>query len=188
MAQSVWDRHEPWTFDDLDRLDGLPVEGWRYEIVDGTLEMSPPPAVRHEAVAYRLGRALDAALPESAVCFGPVGVELGASHRVPDLVVVDRATLADPAPRLHAEQVHIAIEIVSPTSRTTDRITKPAQYAAHGIPAYWRVETDNVVGVTAYALRDGATAYTEVGTWREGETLEVEQPFALRVAIDDLVP
>ncbi len=38
----------PWLIDDLDRLPDGPS---RYEIVDGSLLMSPPPSARHQGVA-----------------------------------------------------------------------------------------------------------------------------------------
>jgi Uma2 family endonuclease len=183
VAQSVWDRHEPWTFDDLGELPG---EGWRYEIADGVLQVSAAPGGRHEFVSALLRHQLQSALMPASIVLGPVNLDLGPDHREPDLVVVDRD--CPTYVRFPPEVVHLAIEVVSPSSRSIDRLVKPAEYAAAGIPAYWRVETDDVVAVTAYALRDGDAAYTEVGTWHEGETLEVAQPFALRVAVDELVP
>jgi len=89
---------------------------------------------------------------------------------------------------LQVADVELAIEIVSPGSLTTDRITKPAQYAAAGIPAFWRVETAQQVSVTAYALQPGHTVYTELGTWTEGQVMRLAEPFELKLAIDDLVP
>lgn len=49
--------------------------------------------------------------------------------------------------------VELVIEIVSPGSVTEDRITKPAQYAAQGIGAFWRIEIDNELSLSAYVLR-----------------------------------
>ncbi len=66
----------------------------------------------------------------------------------------------------------------SPTSRTHDRITKPAQYAAGGVPAYWRVETVPEVSLTAYVLTPGegpSRGWDGV----EGETARLAHPIDL---------
>ena len=66
---------------------------------------------------------------ERLVIDGPVG---GLEAIVED---AGRVALVVPA------DVLLAIEIESPSSVTTDRITKPAQYAAGGIGHFWRLET-----------------------------------------------
>jgi len=78
--------------------------------------------------------------------------------------------------------------VVSPGSVTTDRITKPAQYAAAGIGAYWWVETKPEVSLTAYVLREGANVYTELGTWTPGQIAQLIEPFAVDVDMDRLTP
>jgi len=50
--------------------------------------------------------------------------------------------IAANSPLLSPAEVLLAVEVVSPGSVTTDRITKPAQYAAAGIANFWRVETE----------------------------------------------
>ena len=79
--------------------------------------------------------------------------------------------------------MRLAVEIVSPGSVTTDRVTKPAQYAAAGIRHFWRVET-RPVSLTAYAL-DGST-YRELGTWGAGETAHLAEPSPAEIPIDRL--
>ena len=176
----------PWTRADLDSLpDDLP---WRCEIVDGALLMSPSPRMRHEVVSELLREALIGAVGPAHFVFGPMGVDIEPSYLVPDLVVVDRAMLGVERNDLDPRDVHLVVEVVSPRSTTTDRVTKPAQYAAHGIRAYWRVETTGGVAITAYALREGDAVYTELGTWREGETLRVDEPFALAIDVGACAP
>lgn len=102
--------------------------------------MSPSPGVRHEVVSSLLSSRLNALLAPSCLALGPMSVNLHPSYRIPDLVVIDRSMRGVDVPLLQVADVQLAIEIVSPGSLTTDRITKPAQYAAFGIPAYWRVE------------------------------------------------
>jgi hypothetical protein len=57
-----------------------------------------------------------------------------------------------------------------------DRIAKPAQYAAAGIGAYWRVETA-APGLTAYVLERDAAVYTELGTRDGTGVAHISRPF-----------
>lgn len=186
MHSISWDRTKLWTFDDLEQLPDEVAR--RCEIVDGVLVVSPAEGRRHEVVVARLMIALNDALRPEYLAIGTQNIDLRPSYRIPDLIVISAelsrvdATLTDPA------DVFLAVEVVSPSSVTTDRITKPAQYAAAGIPAYLRVETDGTIGVTVYELAPGASTYTEMGVWREGETAEVRRPLTLDIAVSDLAP
>jgi Uma2 family endonuclease len=69
-----------------------------------------------------------------------VGIHVGIRRLyVPDLVVVCRDNPFhdngyDPG------GVLLAVEVVSPSSVTLDRVTKPAIYAEQGIPYFWRID------------------------------------------------
>lgn len=181
--QPLVQMRELWTVDDVEALDVQ--DWWRYEIVDGALVVSPSTGGDHELAAEETRAAVRAALSTDQIVIGPMGVKIGRSYLVPDLVVTRRAGLRG-AKLLHPADVMLAVEIVSPGSATMDRITKPAQYAAAGIPAHWRVETDPV-SLTAYTLPEGASVYAELGTWRRGETAHVEAPFPVQIEIDRLM-
>lgn len=172
-----------WTVEDLDSLG---VEDWRrYQIVDGSLLVSPAPNTEHEFVVSDLRRVLDAQLPADVAVLGSPGIDLGRSYLIPDAVVVPRAARALRQPLLLPAEVLLVVEVVSPGSVTTDRVTKPAQYAAAGIPAFWRVETDPI-SLSAYRLRPGQSVYTELGTWGRGQTAHIGEPFAIDIDIDRL--
>jgi Uma2 family endonuclease len=174
---------ELWTVEDLRELGA---EDWRrYEIVDGSLVVSPSPAADHELVSEEVRAAIRAALPPGVKVVGPMGVTVGRSFRIPDLVVVSRDRLRRGVDTLDPADVLLAVEVVSPGSVTTDRVTKPAQYAAAGIPAFWRVETDPI-SLSSYLLRPGQSAYTELGTWGRGQTAHIGEPFAIDIDIDRL--
>jgi Uma2 family endonuclease len=75
--------------------------------------------------------------------------------RVPDLSIV-ALDLADSEPANYAgEQVRVAVEIISPGSRRTDRIMKMADYGEAGIPDYWIIDLDDPVSLDAFRLVDG---------------------------------
>ena len=48
------------------------------------------------------------------------------------------------------------VEVVSPRSRTADRFSKPGEYAAVGVPVFWRLETEPVLALHAHELVDGS--------------------------------
>lgn len=166
----------PWTVDDVPESN-LPIE-----LVDGNLVVSPFPAPRHQTVAARLVALLDRSgfagriHSPGEIVFDP------ANSREPDVLVVKEGVDLWNGPRLVPADVLLAIEVVSPNSVTTDRITKPAQYAAAGISGYWRIETEPVLRLTASVLPDDGDVYAQVGSWTEAERVVVETP--IQVSFD----
>ena len=80
MAELIAEKRGPWTFEDLQ---SLPEALWRYEIVDGGLEMSPSPGVRHEVVLSLLSSRLNELLAPSRFALGPMSVNLHPSYPSP---------------------------------------------------------------------------------------------------------
>ncbi len=68
--------------------------------------------------------------------------------------VTPKGAAANPS-RLEAVDVLVAVEIISPGTGTTDRVTKMYEYADARIPHYWLVDLDTPVTLTAYTLVDG---------------------------------
>jgi Uma2 family endonuclease len=109
-----------------------------------------------------------------------VAFRVRADGRVPDLAVVRADVDVRPGHAAYAPtDFGLLVEIVSPTSTGMDRVLKPAEYAAAGVPFYWRVETESAVEVIAYELVDGG--YRETGWLSEGAGA-LAAPYA--VAID----
>jgi Uma2 family endonuclease len=191
VMQPQLDLPREWTYDDLVAyVESLPhdVNPHSYEIVDGALVVTPSPDIDHEFASARLRYLLQKALGPNYLVAGPIDIDLQPSYRTPDLAVV-RTSLVERRTRpIQPSDVLLVVEVVSPSSVTTDRITKPAQYAAAGIPVYWRVKTSPEVSLTAYALPDGASVYAEVGTWTAGQIAQLEEPFRVDVPIDRLSP
>ncbi|WP_225725584.1 MULTISPECIES: Uma2 family endonuclease [Nocardia] len=134
-------RSDRWTGADLDHL---PENGLHYEVLNGQLVVSAPPTTRHQVVLHGMAHALNAALPDDDYEIGyGLGVLIGQDEPIPDLIVT--ASPIDPdLSRVPAEQVVLAIEVVSESSRMADRSIKPLLYAEAGIPHYWRCEIQPV--------------------------------------------
>jgi Uma2 family endonuclease len=132
-------RSQPFTVDDL--LD-TPDDGNRYEVLGGSLVVSPAPAMRHQIAADALCRLLWAIRPPGVKVVSAIAVRIpGGDGPVPDIVV----TTADPGDGRNGvphETVHSVIEVVSPSNAMVDRVYKPQLYSEAGIPCHWRVELD----------------------------------------------
>lgn len=168
-----------WTVDDLD---ALPENNRRYELTDGTLNVSPSPSSLHGAVSGRLYARLDDSAPAPFAVTQMVEIRFGRQlTRIPDLLVV-----RSDQPGRHwfaPGEVAVAVEIESPGSHIEDRATKPALYAQYGIPHYWRVELDPIRVVT-YELDTGSHYRMSPANDR----LTVLQPFQVDFRIADLLP
>jgi Uma2 family endonuclease len=178
MATAIDTHFGPWSEEDLV---GLPESMPRCELLEGTLLVNPPAAVPHQAVSRRLANLLELACTAELIVVEAVGVRLPDNTVfIPDVLVVARDVgLADSSGILDSAAVALAVEIVSPGSRTADRFTKPAVYARAGIPSFWRVELEDDPGVFAYRLEQGR--YVVAGTARPGERLVVSKPFPVSI-------
>lgn len=158
-------RLDGYTLSDWESLD--PQEGHRIELVDGTFRVSAAPAWKHQRVGDRLCRLLDDAVfaegMEAATAVG-VRVSDGLGY-IPDVVV---STERVETTAVDVDAVALVVEIVSPSTKKTDRLEKPAAFAAAGVPAYWRVELDDQHGPTIYCYRLDGNAYSEIAILAPG--------------------
>jgi Uma2 family endonuclease len=185
VAMAVGTHSGPWSEQDLA---GLPDDVQRYELLEGTLLVNAPPSAPHQRYSLNLASILrDAEIPGLMVVEA-VGVRLPDNTMfIPDVLVAARdAVLADRSGIIEAEAVVLVVEIVSPGSRTTDRLTKPAVYARAGIASFWRVELEDGPAIFAYRLEQGR--YAEVGSAWPGEHLVLHEPFPVSIDPADLRP
>ncbi len=145
-----------WTFDDLADAD-LPLDPGRYEVVDGRLVDRPEVSTPHGDFAFELASALNVVLPAGWRARSELAVALGRNGRRAD-VGVFRAGVPVRRTQMgrHPGDVAMLGEVVSPGSRRTDRVLKPAEYAAAGIPAYWRFELEDELLLVVHRLVQGA--------------------------------
>lgn len=180
---------EYWTAADLDNM---PEDGLRYEVLNGQLIVSPAPKPRHQLVIKWLEKALDLVCPPKLMVVEGMGVLIGEDEAIPDLMVVTGRFDVD-GRGVPAEQVLLAVEMVSKSTTATDRKVKPDLYAAAGIPNYWRVEINSFKGrlpgerlpvLFAYSLAaDGAYVLTHRVS--AAGKVDLLDPFAVTVAPAD---
>jgi Uma2 family endonuclease len=132
-----------WTVDDYL---AMPEDGHRYELLEGTLYMTPAPRVPHQETLGEIHHWLKLRLagnpPRAKTLVAPVDVFLAPDTVVqPDLLVItpDRLDL------LKIDGFHgapsLVIEIASPGTATYDRHDKLQAYAKAGVAEYWLVDT-----------------------------------------------
>ncbi|WP_034272075.1 Uma2 family endonuclease [Haloechinothrix halophila] len=156
MTTSHWPDH----LLTLDEWDALPEDNSRhYELVEGVLFVSPKPAPLHQRAMYRLTAQLDDQLPDELTALPDVEITVEAAYpatiRAPDVVVTHAQRAEANHARLDADDVILAVEIVSPGTKRTDHVTKLAEYSEAGIEHYWVVDVTAPTTVTAYRLVDG---------------------------------
>ena len=99
----------------------------------------------------------------------------------PDLLVARRSDVGDDPIRA---PLLLAVEVLSPSTRSVDLLLKHGVYAESGVASYWVVDP-SVPSVRAWRLEDGA--YVDVGAVEGGRALELHEPFPVRVVPQDLL-
>jgi Uma2 family endonuclease len=171
---TVMPRDHEWTVADLENT---PDDGLRYELVDGVLLVSAAPSQLHQIVLaelYVLLRA--AAAPETRVMFAPTDFQPTQSRSLqPDLLVVRRSDLGGKA---ITEPLLLAVEVLSPSTRSVDLLLKRGVYVESGVEAYWVVDPFEP-SIQAWTLVDGD--WVDAGRSVGDDELVLEVPFAVRV-------
>jgi Uma2 family endonuclease len=125
--------------------EALPDDGRRYEIHDGELCVTPAPTPQHQMISIQL---IEALLPHArsnngVLLYAPLDVILADTSIVqPDIVYLT----ADRKERVSRRGIEgaptLIVEILSPSTRRIDRVTKPRLYARYRVPFLWLVDPD----------------------------------------------
>jgi len=181
----TWPEQGQWTYEDW--LD-LPDDGFKYEVIDGELHVTPAPSTAHQHVSARLHVAMANFVDARAlghVLAAPVGVRLPgqAVPLQPDLVFVPAARSDMIGPQ-HIDGVpDLLVEILSPSNWPFDRRDKLQAYQAGGVPEYWLVDY-RAKTIEVLVLERGE--YTLLGVWRSGETARSRVLESFEVAVDEV--
>lgn len=133
-------RQGEWTYE---IYSALPDDGFRYEVIQGVLMMSPAPEITHQGIIQRITRYLDEQIFSASrglVFTGPIDVVLAPQKVVqPDVL----ALLENHLDRLKEKYIEgapdLVVEVISPSSATYDRLVKYNIYEQAGVPEYWLV-------------------------------------------------
>jgi Uma2 family endonuclease len=145
-------------------LDLLPDDGNRYEVLAGTLLVTPSPGSAHQGVAARLS-ALFAPyiLARRLGLFSPGVVTLPPLTQLEPDVLVAPPRFAPGTPWAEISEHWLAVEIMSRSSRVYDREFKRDAYLALGVHEVWLVDVRDrsievcVRGGAGRVVRDALT-------------------------------
>jgi Uma2 family endonuclease len=155
----------------------LPNDRNRYEILDGELTVTPTPSTKHQTASGNLFVLLAHYIKErdlGKLFYAPIDLILASTSVLqPDLLFVTKARERIITEKAIEGAPDLVIEILSPGTSRTDRVTKAQIYARYGVPAYWIVDPEQEV-IEIYLLE--ADGYRLAATL-QGNTPMFAPPF-----------
>jgi len=129
-----------------DAVRALPEDGKRYETVHGELLVTPAPGGLHQFILDRLfveiWRYLEVRGIEEALT-SPADISFSDDTLVqPDFFVADLSRFRQTWKWSDIGPLHLAVEVISPSSARADRFTKRRLYQEQRIPTYWVVDVE----------------------------------------------
>ena len=117
------------------------------------------------------------------VCFAPLPVRLWPDKiREPDILYFSHEH-ADRIGEQYCGPPDLAVEVISPNTRLTDRRDKFSEYAQAGVQEYWLVDPGDRT-VEVFTLQAGT--YELLGQWGLGEVARSTLLVGLEVAVDEI--
>jgi Uma2 family endonuclease len=144
----------------------------------------PSPTYDHQDIAGLLWMWLRQHAPEGLRASLATGVALSLDTTIePDVLLVS-AEVDGARHYSTADQVTLAVEVVSPGTKKRDRLEKPAEYAVAGVAHYWRVELGPPLHIYAYDLVNGRYELVD-----DSDTeLVLSAPFEIKLPIREITP
>ncbi len=177
MAASVTGPARPFSFEDLE---GTPDDGYRREIIGGSLIVTPAPNLGHQRASGVLYAQLFASeTAQTMVVAAPCDWQLPDGGSVqPDLMVIGRDSF-DPGGPLAATAIPLlVVEVLSPSNADQDLAVKRHLYESLLVPAYWIVDI-TIPSIRILRLRDGS--YVVENEVTSNDEMVTDWPFPVRV-------
>ena len=178
-------RQGEWTYEHWLQF---PNDGWKYEIIDGVLYMSPPPTINHQDVSGELFTRMRIFARDNklgTILAAPCGVHLPTQPVPvePDILFVRRERRHIIEERYIEGAPDLVVEVLSRSNADYDRTTKYRQYELAGVTEYWIVNYwDQTVAIyTMVSDRDQLTH-----TYQRGETATSQVLTGFQIAVADL--
>jgi Uma2 family endonuclease len=130
-----------WT---LEELHSLPDDGNKYELVRGTLFVTPSPSASHESILVRLTRIIDPYVVAHGLGMtyrARAAFRVRGSEVEPDLMV--RRVNDSQEDWETAPPPILVVEVLSSTTRRRDREDKRSFYLGAGVAEYWLVDPES---------------------------------------------
>jgi Uma2 family endonuclease len=169
-------------------LHALPDDGRRWELIDGSLILSPSATIDHNIIARWIAQILEESCPDDDLVIGTDQSATIDDHNEPrpDVIVAPAAFLQQsPFPIVGSRLV---IEVISPTSVLRDTETKRALYARAGVPAYWIVvpaADEPTISLAELRLDDAGREY-RFATHYTTDVFATDVPWPVRIDLPAL--
>jgi Uma2 family endonuclease len=126
--------------DDLtvDDIVSLP-EDLHYELIDGRLVLTPVALPIHQLLGMKTAGAIEEHCPDNFIINIEQAILIDRRTELRPDVVLIREEGAGYSPVLPAD-VPLVVEVISKSSKTSDRELKLKKYAYAGIPSYWIID------------------------------------------------
>jgi Uma2 family endonuclease len=175
----------------------FPDDGLRHEIIEGEHYVSPSPSTRHQRILLNLSYLMRQYLevrPVGEILFAPFDVLLSEFNvLVPDLIYLSRERSHLLTSQNLQGAPDLAVEILSPSTRSRDLILKRDVFGRTGVLEYWLVDPEND-SVTVYhragevaATASMAHGFTEAITHNRGELLTTPLLPGLSLLLDKVL-
>ena len=170
-------------------LHALPDDGRRWELIDGSLIVSPSATIDHNTIALWIANILWDSNPSDEFVIGTDQSATIDDHNEPrpDVIVAPADYLQQsPFP---IDGALLVVEVISPTSVLRDTETKRALYARAGVPAYWIVvpDADKPTISLAELVLDEPGGQYRFATHYTTEVFETQTPWPVRIDLPQLI-
>jgi Uma2 family endonuclease len=171
-----------------DDLLAFPDDGFRRELLDGVLYVSPPPVWRHQDVVGKLLIRLHAYAAEHGglALMAPVGVRIAPPRYVePDVLYLSAERLARLSVDDHLIEFapDLVAEVTSQTGRRYDLGPKRAFYEAVGVREYWVADLH---GAEVRVFTTHTAGYGEPTVHHRGDVVRSTALAGLEIAVDEV--
>lgn len=186
----AWPAQGDWTYEDYLRL---PDDGNRYEVIRGSLYMTPPPIYDHQYVVWQLDQTLGRFVHENKlgvvlVAAFDIRLPAGITDPVePDVIFFRTGNQPRSGARFFEGVPELLVEVLSPRTRRRDETVKFDAYREAGVSEYWIVDPQDRM-VVVYRLSEDRRRYVELCRGGEGETVRSAVLPGLEVPVGPLFP
>lgn len=166
---------------DADQFLRVEPDGFHYSLLNGVVIMSPKPSYERQDMATYLAAKLLQHVEQRDL--GKVIAEVEIRFAADLVYVPDIAFFAKGRVPARGKKVStvpdLTIELLSPSNRPFDLVTKKADYARFGVREYWAIDPETFAA-QCWRLQDGA--YVAMPVEQERVVSEVIEGFVLDLA------
>ena len=184
--EQSWPAQGEWTYAHYLRL---PDDGQRYEVIRGTLYVSPAPTFEHQFTVVRLARFLDVYVSENdagVVLVAPFDVRLPqriADPVQPDVLFFRKSHEPRPGDPNFSGVPDLVVEVLSPKTRRLDEKVKLPAYRDAGVPEVWFADPRSRT-LLVHRLDPGTGTYVEEARRGLGEAVGSVSFPGLRIEVE----